>query len=253
MQGKMRSDLYRELYEVENTHWWHLHKRATVHQMIAKYIPQKGRVLDIGSGTGKILEELKVKGWQVEGIDGAPEAVEWSQKRGIPIKQTDFVKDRLPYENKYFDLVLALDLLEHLPNDKEVLSEMYRITKSGGIAVFTVPAYQWLFDYWDQMLGHQRRYSIIKLKKMARDSGWEIKFSSYYFCLFFIPAVPVRFFKKVFSKHKTIESDFKTTPIAWLSVPVMNIYAKIERWFLKLTTLPFGLSIILVLKKYAKD
>ena len=165
MQGKMRTDLYQELYEVENTHWWHKHKRATVHQMIKKYITNKGSVLDIGSGTGKILEELKQYGWDVSGVDGASEAVVWSKKRGITTHQVDFVKNKLPFNNDSYDLVLALDLLEHVPNDEQILQEMYRVLKPGGTAVITVPAYQWLYNYWDEMLGHQRRYSMSELKK----------------------------------------------------------------------------------------
>lgn len=47
----MKTSLYEELYEVENNHWWHDHKRKTVHQLIETYKPSKGSVLDIGSGT----------------------------------------------------------------------------------------------------------------------------------------------------------------------------------------------------------
>lgn len=249
MQGEMRSDLYQELYEVENTHWWHQHKRATVHQMIIKYTSKKGKVLDIGSGTGKILEELKAKGWQVEGIDGAKEAVVWSQKRGLKITQSDFVKDKLLFTDNSFDLVISLDLLEHLPNDREMLSEMYRIVKLGGIAVITVPAYQCLFDYWDKMLGHQRRYDLNSLKNLTLQAGWHIEFASFYFCLFLIPAVIVRLIKKIIGQKQNPESDFKTTPMAWISIPVMNLYAKIERWIIFRKPLSFGLSIVLVLKK----
>lgn len=248
MQGKMRHDLYVELYEVENTHWWHRHKRTTVHQMIATYV-KKGKALDIGSGTGKILEELKERGWEAEGIDGAMEAVQWSKKRGITIKKADFVKHKMPYADNTFDLVMALDLLEHVPNDGEVLREMHRVTKPGGNAVVTVPAYQWMFNYWDEILGHQRRYTVALMKRKAMEADWNIKYSSYYFCLFLIPAMIVRFFKSMDMNNQKPQSDFQTTPIPWVSIPLMNIYAKFERWLLKYLSLPFGLSVIIVLKK----
>ncbi|MFH2062025.1 MAG: methyltransferase domain-containing protein, partial [Candidatus Beckwithbacteria bacterium] len=72
----MRQDLNKELFNVENNHWWHQHKRKLVHQLIQKYVSKPGVVLDVGAGTGKLLEELKLNGWQVSGVDGAIEAVE---------------------------------------------------------------------------------------------------------------------------------------------------------------------------------
>lgn len=269
MQGRMRRDLYHELYEVENTHWWHHHKRATVHQMVKQYsalglhssqkrhaisgskISSKNKktILDVGSGTGKILEEFMQKGWRVHGIDGEREAVLWSRKRGVNIRQSDFVNDPLPYSDDAFDVVLALDLLEHIPNDTQVLKEMERVLKPGGIAVVTVPAYQWLFNYWDEMLGHQRRYTTKSFQKII-SKNLKTKHLGYYFCLFLIPALCVRLIKQVIgTENSKNQSDFEDTPIPWISIPIMNLYAKAERAMIRFLPLPFGLSVIAVLEK----
>ena len=244
MQGKMRQDLYQELYEVENHHWWHHHKRATIHQFIRQF-SNPGRVLDVGAGTGKILEELKSLGWEVMGVDGEEEAAEWSARRGIHVKQTDLTKP-LPFDSDTFDLVLALDILEHVSDDSALLSEMRRVVKPEGRVMVSVPAYQWLFNYWDEMLGHKRRYTAPLLRSVCSQSGVLPLYLGYYFCLFLIPAALVRFVKNKLGNTREGTSDFQTTPLASITVPIMNLYARFERWCLKRTRLPFGLSVFLV-------
>lgn len=248
MQGKMRFDLYQQLYEVENTHWWHQHKRQVVHQLIDKYLPQKGKVLDVGCGTGKILEELKAKKWQVFGIDGNKEAIKWSAKRGIKIKKADFNKDKIPFEDNSFDLVLALDLLEHLPNESNLLRQIKRVLKKDGFFICTVPAYPKLFSYWDKMLGHQRRYTKKSLREVLEKNHFKVKNISYYFALHLFPTVLVRSLKKQNQKSQQ-KSDFLDIPLKPISVPVINLYNKIELSILKKTNLPFGLSIISISQK----
>jgi len=241
----MRKDLYKELFEVENKHWWHDHKRKLIHQMINKFA-EKGKVLDIGAGTGKILSELKIKDWEIEGIDGEKEAVKWSQKRGIKIQQADIEK-KLGFNKNSFELILVLDVIEHLNNDRQVLKEINRVLKPRGIAIITVPAYQWLFNYWDKMLGHKRRYSRKSLKNIINLDMFKIEHLGYSSMFIFPVAIAVRLVKKLTGKIKT--SDFQTTPLAFISVPIIKFLNYIERMLLSAISLPFGLSVICVIRK----
>ena len=244
----MDSDLYKELYKVENRHWWHQHKRALIHQLIRRFAV-KGKVLDLGAGTGKMLIELKTKGWQVAGLDNELEAIKWSKKRKIQIKLWDIESRKFPFKANQFEAVLMLDVLEHLVNERRVLNEIKRVLKPKGVVIITVPAYQWLFSYWDKKLGHQRRYTIDLLKKKILSTDLEIKFLSY-FCSLFLPgAVIVRIIKKLLGKKSQATSDFQTTPLAFFSIPLLKLYASLERRLLKYFNLPFGLSIIGVFQK----
>lgn len=245
---EMRKDLYKELYEVENQHWWHHHKRAIVHQLIERFA-SKGMVLDVGAGTGKTLAELKTKGWLAVGLDSEQEAVEWSKKRGIKVRRCDLETEKFPFRSNQFELVLALDVLEHIGDEKEVLSEIRRVLKPKGIVIITVPAYQRLFNYWDKMLGHQRRYTVKLLKKRLQKAGFKISYLSY-FCLLFLPlAILVRFIKRLSGKKTQTISDFQTTPLAPISIPLLKLYAKIELLLLQYLSLPFGLSIVGVFER----
>ena len=242
----MRQDLYQELYTVENDHWWHQHKRNVVKQFINQFA-RKGKVLDIGSGTGKILEELKNNGWQVYGVDGEKEAIVWSQKRGINCQLLDVTKEKLPFADNYFDLVLALDFLEHIPDEHSVIDEIKRVVKRGGVLIITVPAYQQLFSYWDKMLGHQRRYNKKSLNHLFSEQKLQVIFCSYYFSLLLFPAVLTRFLKQ--RNKKTNKSDFKEVPLKPIILPLISLYTLLEKQMLKIIALPFGLSLICVTQK----
>ena len=242
----MRQDLYQELFEVENNHWWHQHKRKLVHQLISEYLGRPGKVLDVGAGTGKILSELKNKGWQIKGVDGEKEAVRWAKKRGVVIKQHDLTK-KLPFKNNSFDLVVSLDVLEHVKDDVGLLKEMRRVVKPQGIILITVPAYQWLYSYWDKMLGHFKRYSRGDLEKLSLQVKLKPVFVSFYSSFFLIPAMLVRLLKSKSKKQEV--SDFQTTPLAFISVPVLSILGIIERLLIRFIKLPFGMSLVCVFQK----
>src|SRR4030042_2375692 len=213
MKGKMRHDLYAELYQIEDHHWWHQHKRLVVKQFIDKFA-KKGKALDVGAGTGKMLAELSDDGWDTLGLDGERNAVKWSHRRGMVVKQIDLETDKFPFPDNYFEAVLALDVLEHLRNESFVLTEIRRVLKPKGIVIITVPAYQWLFNYWDKMLGHQRRYSINNFKRKIKEHTFQVVYISYFCALFLPPAILVRLFKQLFGEKRKAVSDFQTTPLA---------------------------------------
>ncbi|MFX1365304.1 MAG: class I SAM-dependent methyltransferase [Promethearchaeota archaeon] len=70
---------------------------------------------------------------------------------------------RLPYREESFDFVSALDVLEHIQDDKLAISEISRILKENGIVVITVPHKMKYFTNQDRIIGHFRRYEINKI------------------------------------------------------------------------------------------
>ncbi len=240
----MRTDLYPELYDVEDQHWWHRQKRRLVRGLIKRYCPQPGKVLDVGCGGGKMLLELKALGWQIEGIDSV---LSEGRKRGLSLKKIDLQSERLPYPANHFDLVVCLDTLEHMKDDKRLVKEMVRVTKKTGIIIISVPAYQWLFSYWDKMLGHCRRYSDRSLLKTLPKQAVKIKLLSYYFSYLLLPAAAVRIFKTVFRQKE--RSDFTANPLPLFTHLAINLLGGLELIWLKKFTIPFGLSLVGVFQK----
>ncbi|TFF89813.1 MAG: SAM-dependent methyltransferase, partial [Promethearchaeota archaeon] len=74
----------------------------------------------------------------------------------------------LPFRNQSFDLISALDVLEHIKNDEKAISEMSRILKLGGIVVLTVPHRMKYYSKQDQIIGHYRRYELDQIYSLFK-------------------------------------------------------------------------------------
>lgn len=75
---------------------------------------------------------------------------------------------KLPYQEKTFDFVSALDVLEHVKNDELAISEISRILKKGGIAIITVPHMMKYYTTQDRLIRHYRRYEIPQIISIFR-------------------------------------------------------------------------------------
>lgn len=243
-QGTMRRDLYPELYRVEDRHWWHQQKRRVVHGLIKKYHPAPGRVLDVGCGAGKLLEELQQLHWQAEGADAVTAE---AKKRSLKIAKVNLQTENLPYPANHFNLAVCLDTLEHMVNDRRLTEEIVRVVKKNGIIIISVPAYPRLFSYWDKMLGHFRRYNHRLLLKAIPKNKVKIKFFSYYFSFLLLPAIFVRLVKIVFRQNHS--SDFAADPLPALTHGFVGFFGSLELLWLKRFKIPFGLSLVCVLQK----
>ena len=71
------------------------------------------------------------------------------------------------------DVLLAMDVLEHIQNDADALSDWSSFVKPGGYVLVTVPAFQWLWSYHDERLGHVRRHTRSTLEHLAAACGLE--------------------------------------------------------------------------------
>ena len=152
----------------------------------------------------------------------------------------------MPYKEETFDLVTAFDLLEHSKNDQVVIQEIKRVMTKESYALFTVPAYNFLWSKHDELSHHFRRYTARSLKKKLKKESLRTIKLSYFNTFLFLPILLTRFIKKHFGLlEKT--TDFKITP-AFLNKFLESIFA-FERHFLKRGNFPFGVSIICIVKK----
>ena len=101
-----------------------------------------GTVLDAGCGEGETLERLDgMLAGSVTGVDLNPESVEFAAKR-IPSGQFQVADlTALPFEDESFELVLCLEVLEHIPNPAPALAELSRVCR--GNIVLSVPSEPW--------------------------------------------------------------------------------------------------------------
>jgi len=242
----MRKNLYQDLFELEEKHWWHLSKRKVLLEIIKDLNLNKFRnpkILEIGCGTGKNLEVLDKFG-KTLGLDISEEAIKFCRKRGL--KNVSLGQaEKIPFPKDNFDLVVLLDVLEHT-NDQKTIKEIHRILKSKGFLIVTAPAFPWLWSQWDVVLGHKRRYTLKGLAFILKREGFETKKISYMFSFLVVPAFFVRLIKSKFFK-KDYRSDFRLSILFlnWIFLQFSNL----ERLILLKKGIPFGTSIICLAQK----
>lgn len=249
MNGKLFSNtmqkyLYRDLYQLEESHWWHISKRALVSFFIKQNISGTDiKILDVGCGTGKNMEAFGKYG-NCFGIDHSSDAIAFCKKRGIK-KAFLGSAEKIPFTKHSFDLITALDVLEHV-DDLKSLKEIYRVLKTNGIIIITVPAFPWLWSKWDEVLHHKRRYTKESLKKILYVNNFKILKISYVYSFLILPAFLVRLVKTFLFKNY-YPSDFKLSnkPFNF----ILGNISKFESFFLSFLNLPFGTSLIAIAQK----
>src|SRR5688572_32075496 len=118
---------YEAMHGLENVYWWFVARRILAEELIADEIGGRSsiRILDIGCGTGANMEAFAQQGTTV-GIDFSLDALRLCQSRGLQTLALTGV-ERLPFGDRSFDIVTALDILEHTDDDLKALEEIHRI------------------------------------------------------------------------------------------------------------------------------
>jgi len=240
-----------KMFEVEETNWWYKGRRRLVEQHLAERHREKGRlrILDIASATGMSFRFLKSYGdsW---GVDISQETIRLCGLRGIKrIVRGDALK--LPFRSGCFDAILALDALEHFPDDRQALREIARVARPDALILITVPAFMFLWSPHDEAFHHFRRYTAKELRGKLGESGFAIDRLSYY-SMTLMP--PVWAFRKWRALRRTRQdhasSDFFVKlprPVEWALGTIMNG----EIAAMKLVSLPFGVSLFCRTRKLA--
>ena len=99
--------------------------------------PNKGKILDIGAGTGEFLAVAKNDGWQTIGVEPSDRAKSIAIKKGI-----SFVEQTSELENQSFDVISMWHVLEHVPDLDQQIKELKRLLKSSGTLIVAVPNFK---------------------------------------------------------------------------------------------------------------
>jgi SAM-dependent methyltransferase len=197
-------------HEVEDDHWWYRGRRRVIREaLLALNLPPGIQILDAGCGSGRNMIELAEFG-EVTGLELAEASVEAARERGVGEVVAGSV-DEMPFADDSFDLAVSFDVIEHLPDEHQSLSELRRVVKPGGTLVVTVPAYKWLWSDHDIVNHHYRRYTRTMLEQAAARAGWRT-LSTTYFNGFLLPAAIAARGAMRLRRTKHPVSDLERTP-----------------------------------------
>lgn len=235
-----------ELTDAERWHFWFQARRRLVTWALRRYFPGMRSLLDVGCGTGFMLEGLQgdLPDVALSGSDVRMDSLGVARGRLSDVFLFQALADRLPFAEE-FDVVMALDVIEHIDHDDEALAGMFRATRPGGGMLVTVPQHQWLWSAVDDFSCHRRRYTRADLVATTRAAGFEIVRCTSCFMVT-LPLV-------VASRWRTRAGAFD--PAAELRIPplinaVLNALLQCEWWLIKVgIPLPIGGSLLLVARR----
>lgn len=142
--------------------------------------PPGSRVLDVGCGSGVLLARMQSLGWQVEGVEPDPAAVEAARARGVSVRLGTLEKQ--DYPENHFDAVHSAHVIEHLHNPLTLIQESWRILKPGGTLVLLTPnveswAHRRYGQIWPNLDAprHLVLFSKAALRTAVERSGFEVQ------------------------------------------------------------------------------
>lgn len=170
---------YAHLAAAEDRHFWFTSRNqllARVFQRIAAALPAGACALEIGTGTGNTLRvvERAAGASIVVGMDLFDEGFEWAARRCRRAHLVRGSVDRPPFRRR-FDLVAALDVLEHVESDRQALQDIKDLLTPSGWLVLTVPAFRHLWSAFDEASHHCRRYERDELQERLRTAGFRVE------------------------------------------------------------------------------
>jgi SAM-dependent methyltransferase len=244
----MDISFYKNYFESEKSHWWFRVRRNIIFSILKKYgISENSKIFDFGCGSGFNVGCMQKLGFDASGADVSAEAINFGESRGIKNLSVAKESGEISFRPESFDVVTALDVLEHIKDERLSLKGIEKSLKPGGLAIITVPAYMWLWGVQDEVSNHYRRYTMDSLNKVIKESGGLKIIKKSYFNTFLFPAIAgVRIISKLLGL-KERESDFNLNNkiLNFIFYFIFNLESK----FLKFMSFPFGVSILVVLKK----
>lgn len=211
--------------EIEQ-HWYYSSKAKAMSRLLEGITPAK--ILDVGAGSGFFSRHLLAQTEAAEAwcIDIRYEADSDESEAGKAVHY------RRSVDAIDADLVLLMDVLEHVDDDVALLNEYVDKVPSGSRFLVTVPAFQFLWSGHDDFLEHKRRYTLNQLETVVRNAGLNVRHGAYYFGMVFPIAAAIRIAQKVDHKRKPAHSQLTMhNPIANailksicnIELPVMRI------------------------------
>jgi SAM-dependent methyltransferase len=230
----------------EDRHWWFAGRRAVIGALLDRMdLPADPSIVEAGCGTGGNLDMLGQRG-EVHAFEPFGEAVDIARDRHPTIEvRAGELPRRLPYADASFDLVAALDVLEHVDDDVGAMASLVQLARPGGWIIVTVPAHQILWGSHDRRLHHLRRYGRRKIRELAVGAGAEVTFETAYNTVLAPIAIVYRIMERI------VGGDFgnqERMPPAFVN-DVLAACFKLERHFVRRGRVPFGLSYALVLRR----
>jgi SAM-dependent methyltransferase len=154
--------------------WWISRAKLVLSLIRQNGVQPPASVLEAGCGWGVNLDALDKAGYQVTGCDISRRILEYIDGPGRRLAEADLMQD-FPPDAGLFDAVLALDVIEHLDDDRAALARLAKMVRPGGLLIVSVPALPDLWSAYDEVQGHRRRYLSATLRQAFGGTTLEVR------------------------------------------------------------------------------
>ncbi|HEY8592183.1 MAG TPA: class I SAM-dependent methyltransferase [Sphingomicrobium sp.] len=238
----MERVVYEQMAELDDRHWWYRARRKVLADLIRRAVrpAANAAVLEIGCGTGHNLPMLGQFG-AIDALELDDEARAIAERRIGRKVMSDPLPELAGVRDRHYDLIAALDVIEHIDDDAAALRSISTKLKPGGKFLMTVPAHQWMWSAHDVVNHHKRRYSKRQLRALVDASPLRLEKIGYFNSLLFPIAAAERLSSRLRGKD---DADVKLPP-APLNAALEAVFAA-ERHLVGRLPLTPGVSLFAV-------
>lgn len=232
--------VYERMAEIDGQHWWFVARRKVVSRLLARHLAKQPlRILEVGCGTGSNIPMLREFG-MVDALEPDDQARAIASGRtGVAVKGGYLPSAEL--EDGAYDLIVLLDVLEHIPHDVAALAALRPKLAPGGKLVLTVPASPWLWSAHDEAHHHHRRYTARTLEQALRQAGFAPRHRTHFNSLLFPLIVGARAVGKLTGRSAGDDA----MPPRLINALLQRVFGA-ERWWIGKLKMPFGVSLAAV-------
>jgi SAM-dependent methyltransferase len=240
-------EAFPRLAAAEASHWWFRSRNRILIWAFGKYAPNCRDFLEIGCGTGFVLEGVSkaFPSLRLSGAEFYEEALSFAKQR-VPMARFKRVDATKMDEHEEYDCIGAFDVVEHIEDDTAVLINLRRALRPGGTLMLTVPQHSWLWSIVDEHSGHFRRYTRDELLKKLKLAGLSVAYVSSFVSLL----VPLMWLNRRRPKDQQtfdLQAEFKIP--RWLNF-ILETIMRIEVYLIRAGfKFPVGGSLLVVARK----
>jgi hypothetical protein len=180
-------------FDDEISHWWFQTRFKYIDKAISFIDNGDLKIIEYGCGTAQnlfYLSQNKIKHKEIRSLVGIDPNI---KDEYIPKwLETDGGIQKFNRGENTFNLLLAMDVLEHIEKPEEELKNWIYHLDPGSIVLITLPAFMHLWSHHDNYLGHKKRYTIKSMNSLAEGVGLKKLYSNYFFSHIYIPALIIR-------------------------------------------------------------
>ena len=245
----MRADFESQYHRVESDHWWFAGRRDLLSNLLRDAgAGRSSRILDVGCSGGATIRRLRREGYaDVVGIDLSPEAIARCRRAGLQdVHEMDAQRPEFPDQS--FDVILASDILEHVPDEAAAVRAWFRLLRPDGLLVALVPAFMALWSPHDEANQHRKRYRLGELRRCLEECGFETKRASYWNFLLFLPAALIRALQRLVPPLGRSHPDLRV-PAAFVNALLAAVLFGENRLLRAGISWPWGLSALVVARR----